>query len=60
MCLTHQRGHTRTSFKDARQSAGAPLQMEADVQIEHVREGVVSNAPARCLHVDADQMIAVC
>ena len=53
LCSTYQHGHGHTSFKDAGQSAGAPLQMEADVQIKHMREGVVSNAPARCLRDNA-------
>ena len=38
-----------TSLEDAGEGPGAALQVEADVQVQHVREGVVRHAPSRRL-----------
>ena len=38
-----------TSFKDPGQGASPSLQVEADVKVQNVGEGVVSHTPPRCL-----------
>ncbi len=41
----------RTALEDAGQGTGAALQVEADVQVQHVRERVVCHPPPRRLCV---------
>ena len=40
----------RTALEDAREGAGAAFQVEADVQVQHMRKRVVRHAPPRSLH----------